>query len=85
MAGPLLGLGQANAYQNVQPSHVNSVNVRAVVPKEKEIQPQGESLAGSEESNKNNNGAEFDAQHAAQQLLAQQQDVQRGSVLDVLI
>ena len=86
MAGPLLGFGQANSFQNIQqPSSINNINVRPAVPREKEIQPQGTNLAGTEESNKNDQGAQFDAQQFAEQLLSQKQDIQRGSVIDVLI
>jgi|GEM_PF-4397144 len=86
MAGPVLGFGQVNGYQIQQQPNINlGVNVKNPTPEEKKIQPQGSKLAGSEESNPNKQNASFDAQKFAEQLLSQQENVQRGSVIDVLI
>lgn len=88
MAGPILGYGQTAANTFAQQQVGNNLAGETTRPthvKEKQIQPQGTEAAGAEEGNANNNGQQFDAQQAAQEILASQNDYQRGAVINLLI
>lgn len=85
MAGPILGFGQQTSFtQPSQTANATNFAPRIEQPKEKQIQPQGTQLGSSEESNGFDNNGDS-AQLAAQQILAQQSNVQRGAVLDIVV